>query len=74
MKFDSSNKFNLCFYGQVNSMLLKLSEPSKGASTVITFGGNIYFDGDGTIMRISSDAITNKSQLNNHLNSSPLMY
>ena len=31
MKFDRSNKFDLCYYGQVN-----------------TFGGNIYFAGDGT--------------------------
>ena len=31
MKFDRSNKFDFCYYGQVN-----------------TFGGNIYFAGDGT--------------------------
>ena len=30
--FDRSNKFDLCYYGQVN-----------------TFGGNIYFAGDGTL-------------------------
>ena len=31
MKFDRSNKFEFCYYGQVN-----------------TFGGIIYFAGDGT--------------------------
>ena len=31
MKFDRSNKFDFCYYGQVN-----------------TFGGTIYFAGDGT--------------------------
>ena len=31
MKFDRSNKFDLCYYGQEN-----------------TFGGNIYFAGNGT--------------------------
>ena len=29
MKFDRSNKFDLCYYGQVNSLRLKSSVPSK---------------------------------------------
>ena len=29
MKFDSSNKFDLCYYGQANSLLLKSSVASK---------------------------------------------
>ena len=32
MKFDRSNKFDLCYYGQVNSVRLKLNVPSKWAS------------------------------------------
>ena len=40
MKFDRSNKFDLCYYGQVNSLRLK-------SSIVNIFGGNIYFAGDG---------------------------
>ena len=43
--FDRSNKFDLCYYGQVNSMRLKLSVASKCAS--IHFWGYIYFAGDG---------------------------
>ena len=38
MKFDRSNKFDLCYYGQVNSLRLKSSVASKG---------NIYFAGEG---------------------------
>ena len=37
MKFDRSNKFDLCCYGQVNSLLLRSS------GLVNTLGGNIYF-------------------------------
>ena len=40
MKFDSSNKFDLYYYGQINSPRLKSSVPN-------TFGVNIYFAGDG---------------------------
>ena len=29
MKFDRSNKFDLCYYGQVNSLRLKLSVDAK---------------------------------------------
>ena len=36
MKFDRSNKFDLRYYGQVNSLR-------------VTFEGNIYFAGDCTI-------------------------
>ena len=32
MKFDRSNKFDLCYYGQVNSLRLKSSVTSKWAS------------------------------------------
>ena len=35
MKFDRSNKFDFCYYGQVN-----------------TFGGTIYFAGDGTFAQV----------------------
>ena len=31
MKFDRSNKFDLCYYGQVNSLRLKSSVASKWA-------------------------------------------
>ena len=40
MKFDRSNKFDLYYYGQVNSF---------------DFEGNIYFAGDGTIRFYSSE-------------------
>ena len=44
MKFDRSNKFDLCYYGQVvceeDSLRLKLN----------TFGGNFYFAGDGILL------------------------
>ena len=46
MKFDHGNKFDLCYYGQVNSIRLKSSVASNGQ--VNTFGGNIYFAVDGT--------------------------
>ena len=46
MKFDRSNKFDLCYYGQVNSLWLKSSVAWKWAKN--TCGGNIYFAGDGT--------------------------
>ena len=32
MKFDRSNKFDFCYYGQKNSLRLKLSVASKWAS------------------------------------------
>ena len=47
MKFDRSNKFRVCYYGQVNSLRLKLSVTSKWASEHL-WGGKIYFAGDGT--------------------------
>ena len=47
MKFDRSNKFDACYYGQVNSLRLKSSVASKWASE--HFQGSItYFAGDGT--------------------------
>ena len=50
MKFDRSNKFDLCYYGQVNSIglkSLKLSVASKWGSKHLW--GNIYFAGDGAL-------------------------
>ena len=49
MKFDRSNKFDLCYYGQVKSLLPKSSVPSKGTSKHLALGGNIYFAGDSII-------------------------
>ena len=46
MKFDRSNKFDLCYYGQVNSLWLRSSVASKWASKRLW--GIIYFAGDGT--------------------------
>ena len=46
MKFDRSNKFDLFYYEQVNLLRLKMSVTSKWEEN--TFGGNIYFAGDGT--------------------------
>ena len=46
MKFVRSNKFDLCYYGQVNSLRFKSSVASKWA--VNTYGGIIYFACDGT--------------------------
>ena len=51
MKFDRSNTFDLCYYGQVNSLRLKSSVASKLASKHL-WGGNIYFSGDGTHLSI----------------------
>ena len=50
MKFDRSNKFDLCYYGQVNLLRLKSSVASNGQ--VNTFGGTIYFARNGTWMYI----------------------
>ena len=41
-----SNKCNLCYYLQINSLWLKSSLASKWAGK--SFGGNIYFAGDST--------------------------
>ena len=46
MKFDRSNKFDLCYSGQVNSLRLKSSAASNGQAN--TFGGNIYIAVNGT--------------------------
>ena len=52
MKFDRSNKFDLCYYGQVNSLRLKSSVALFGNIFgniyLVTFG-NIYFAGDGIL-------------------------
>ena len=50
MKFDSSDKFDLCYYGQINSLRLKSSVASKWQAN--TYGGNIYFAVDGTYIHI----------------------
>ena len=47
IKFDCSDKFDLCYYGQVNSLWLKSSVVSKWEIKHL-WGGNIYFAGDGT--------------------------
>ena len=47
MKFDHSNKFDLCYNGQVNSLRLQSSVASKWAY-ISAFWGTIYFVGDGT--------------------------
>ena len=66
MKFECSNKFDLCYYGQVNLLRLKSSVDSN------TFGGNIYFAGDGILalynnhVKSSSDFKT-KMQYSEHL-------
>ena len=52
MKFDRSNKFDLCYYGQVNSLRVKSNVASNGQ--VNTFGGNIYFAGDFTYQLLSN--------------------
>ena len=46
MKFDRSNKFDLCYYGQVNSLRLKSNVASKGTNE--HHWGNVYFAGDIT--------------------------
>ena len=58
MKFDCSNKFALCYYGQVNSLRLKSSVSSKWE--VNTCGADINFAGDGTftnliVLRIAAE-------------------
>ena len=51
MKFDRSNKFDLCYYGQVNSLRLKSSAASKWANKHFLWG-NIYSAVDGTFKNI----------------------
>ena len=48
MKFDCSNKFDLWYYGQVNSQWLKSSGASKWA--IKHLWGTTYFAGDGTYL------------------------
>ena len=53
MKFDRSNKLDLCYYGQVNSLRLKSSVASKWAIKHLWgTGGYHYFDADGTRISI----------------------
>ena len=53
MKFDRSNKFDLCYYVQVNSLRLKSSVASKWASKHLW--GTIYFAGDDTFRLLTSN-------------------
>ena len=48
MKFDRSNKFDFCYYGQVNSLWVKSSVASKWASKRLVWD-DIYFAGDGIL-------------------------
>ena len=45
MKIESSNKFDLCYIGQVNSLGWNQVYIRNGQ--IDTFGGIIYFAGDG---------------------------
>ena len=47
MKFDRCNKFDLCYYGQVNSQRLTLKSSVVFNWEVNTYVGNIYFADDG---------------------------
>ena len=49
MQFDRSNKFYLCYYGQVISIRLKSTVASKWASKHLW--GIIYFAGDETFIK-----------------------
>ena len=51
MKFDRSNKFDFCYYGQVNSLRLKSSVASKWAIKH-PLGGIIYFAGERIIFYV----------------------
>ena len=51
MKFDRSNKLDLCYYGQVNSLRQKSSLALKWVSE--HFWRNIYFAGDSTLLVIA---------------------
>ena len=55
MIFDRSNKLDLCYYGQVNSLQLKSNVASKWAGNHLW--GNISFAGDGTIFSKQAGAI-----------------
>ena len=46
MKFDRSNKFDLCYYVQVNARQIYRVQLLNGQ--VNTFGANIYFADNGT--------------------------
>ena len=59
MKFDRSNKFDLCYYGQVNSLRVKSSVVSKWTRKHLW--GNIYFAGDGTSVNVSSVSGTSEN-------------
>ena len=48
IRIDRSNKFDLCYYRQVNWLRQKSRVALKWE--VNTFGGNIYFAGDDAIL------------------------
>ena len=71
MKFYRSNKFDLYYYGQINSLRLKSSVASKWV-IVNSFRSNVYFAGDG-----NSSAELNTSrcgEMSPSLTSTPLPY
>ena len=53
MKFDRSNKFDICYYGQVNLLRLKSSVASKWARKHLW--GNNYFAVNGTIIECAGN-------------------
>ena len=57
MKYDRNNKFDFCYYGQVNSLRLKSSIFEIVKKNV--FGGTIYFAGDGTLLAWTKIALAN---------------
>ena len=57
MKCDSSNKFDLGYYGQVNSVMIKSSVASNGQ--INTFRDIIYFADNGKRI-LCSELITQK--------------
>ena len=66
MKFDRSNKFDFCYYRQVNSLRLKSSVASKWA--INTLGGIIYFAANSTRLEshfkfISAQVLLKKNNL-----------
>ena len=53
MKFDRSSKYDLCYYGEDNSLRVKSSVASKSKLKTLGGGGGgyhlfIYFAGDGS--------------------------
>ena len=70
MKFDRSNKFVLCYYGQVNLLLLISSVALKWVNTYIPIP-EIYFAGDGTYNKVLDENIDLFSSIFRLLTCSP---